>query len=105
MVPYKTKSASSDLLSLSDPESAAMGVNFSSLHTFLAVVAAFMTRTYIRRRNSFVSQLQGPKSHSFWIGEYQKYCLRLCGVLCEHHTNPFPVANCTRERRRHLPPE
>ena len=59
---------------MSNPSSAAMGVNFSLLSTSLAAVAAFITYTYIRRRNSFLSQLRGPKSHSFWMGEYQKYC-------------------------------
>ena len=47
-----------------------MGANLSSLTTFLAAVAAFITYTYIRRRNSFLSQLRGPESHSFWIGEH-----------------------------------
>ncbi|KAH8995128.1 cytochrome P450 [Lactarius hatsudake] len=47
-----------------------MGANISSLPTCLAAVVAFMTYTYtyIRRRNPFLSQLRGPKSHSFWIG-------------------------------------
>ncbi|KAI9458346.1 cytochrome P450 [Lactarius psammicola] len=45
-----------------------MGANLSSLPTFLATIVAFITYTYLRRRNSFLSQLRGPKSHSFWIG-------------------------------------
>ncbi|KAH9074981.1 cytochrome P450 [Lactarius deliciosus] len=47
-----------------------MGANISLLPTCLAAAVAFMTYTYtyIRRRNSFLSQLRGPKSHSFWIG-------------------------------------
>lgn len=45
-----------------------MGTNISSLPTFLATVAAFITYIYIRRRNSFLNQLQGPKSRCFWIG-------------------------------------
>lgn len=53
-----------------------MGSNISSLPTFLAAVAAFITYIYIRRRNSFLSQLRGPKSRSFWIGESQKRSLR-----------------------------
>ncbi|KAI9440898.1 cytochrome P450 [Lactarius indigo] len=54
-----------------------MGANISSLSIFLAAVVAFITYTYFRRRNSFLSQLRGPKSPSFWIGNegdlfYQK---------------------------------
>lgn len=45
-----------------------MGTNFSSLPTLLVAVVALITYTYLRRRNSFLSQLRGPKPHSFWIG-------------------------------------
>jgi hypothetical protein len=69
-----------------------MGTDISSLPTFLAAVATLITYIYIRRRNSFLNQLQGPKSHSFWIGEYQYIAFSpLCGVLCEQHTNSFPM--------------
>ncbi len=46
-----------------------MSAHLSSLSILLAAVVAFLTYTYIRRRNSFLSQLQGPKSSSFWIGK------------------------------------
>ncbi|KAF8259373.1 cytochrome P450 [Lactarius quietus] len=45
-----------------------MGTYISSLPTCLTAIAAFITYIYIRRRNPFLSQLRGPKSPSFWIG-------------------------------------
>ena len=47
-----------------------MGTNISLLPTFLAAVATCIAYIHIRRRNSFLNQLQGPKSRSFWLGEY-----------------------------------
>ena len=76
-----------NLFGLSKP---AMGVILSLLPTFLAAVAAFITYTYIRRRNSFLSQLQGPKSHSFWIGEYQKYWFCASATSCVTTTLILP---------------
>ena len=74
-----------------------MGTNISSLPTFLAAVATFITYIYIRRRNSFLNQLQGPKSRSFWIGEYDPRVppSLVCGVRCGYHTNSFSMTTST----------
>ncbi|KAI0297456.1 cytochrome P450 [Multifurca ochricompacta] len=47
-----------------------MNAQSDALPALLAVVVVFLIYVYahFRRRGSFLSQLQGPKSHSFWIG-------------------------------------
>ncbi|KAI0249650.1 cytochrome P450 [Lactifluus subvellereus] len=45
-----------------------MDIQPNVLFTFLVGFIAFFTLVHIRRRNSFLSQLRGPESPSFWIG-------------------------------------
>ena len=79
-----------------------MGANISSLPTFLAAVATFITYIYIRRRNSFLNQLQGPKSRSFWIGEYD-FCAPLRRPVWISYSFLFyDYLYYERKRRRHF---
>ena len=55
---------------------------FVTLSVLEAAIVPFLVWAYNRRRNSFsiLGQLRGPKSPSFWIGEYSlffrvQYCL------------------------------
>ena len=54
-----------------------------TLACLLAALTVHLTYVYLRRRNSFLRKLQGPKSTSFLLGEYPYLSLsaitRLCG--------------------------
>jgi len=41
-----------------------------TLACLLVALTAHLTYVYLRRRNSFLRKLQGPKSTSFLLGEY-----------------------------------
>ena len=43
------------------------------LFTLLVAVIASLAFAYIRRRNSFLARLRGPKSPSLWIGKHRPF--------------------------------